>query len=173
MQKGLLHYVFQLLPCFDKTCPHPVCKEEKDFFWFDGGPPLSFVPVPVADTNRPWGGNYSKCTEHCNGHYLQLPDNLTGSKCLPPRDIIGDAFKTLNRPNGVYEEDSVVELARENLLSMNDVKMWLEHLESIKQRRLCGVRKAQTTRAAKKQAAAQRLQTDNMAGDGAEDEGGG
>ena len=51
--------------------------------------------------------------------------------------------------------------------------MWLEHLESIKQRRLCGVRKVRTTRAAKKQASAQRLQTDNMAGDGAEDEGGG
>ena len=154
MQKGLPHYVFQLLPCFDKTCPHSVCKEEKKDFWFDGDPPFSFVLVPVADPNRPWDGNCSTCTEHCNGHYLQLLDNLTGSKCLPPRDIIGDAFKTLNRPNGVYEEDSVIELVRENLLSTNDVKMWLEHLESIKKRRLCGVCKAQTTRAAKKQAAA-------------------
>lgn len=161
MQRDLPHYIFQLLPCYDKCCPHPVCQREKeDFHWFDGGPPLSFVQVPVADPNRSWGGISSTCTGHCNGHYLQFPNNTTGRKCFPPRDIIEDAlFKTLERPDGVFREESVEELARANLLSTDDVKMWLEHLESVKQRRLCGARKAQTTRMAKKQAAEQRVQT--------------
>ena len=140
-----------------------MCQREKeDFHWFDGGPPLSFVPVPVADPNRSWGGICSTCTGHCNGHYLQFPNNTTGRKCFPPRDIIEDAFKTLERPDGVFREESVEELARANLLSTDDVKMWLEHLESVEQRRLCGARRAQTTRMAKKQAAEQRVQTVNM-----------
>ena len=172
MQRGLPHYIFQLLPCYDKCCPHPVCQREKeDFCWFDGGPPLSFVPVPVADPNRPWGGSCSTCTEHCNGHYLQFPDNMTGRKCFPPRDIIDNAFKTIERPDGVFGDESVEQLARANILSLDDVKMWLEHLESVKQRRLCGARKAQTTRMAKKQAAGQRLQTGNVM-TGPEDEDG-
>lgn len=53
MQRDLPHYIFQLLPCYDKCCPHPVCQREKeDFHWFYGGPPLSFVQEPVADPNR-------------------------------------------------------------------------------------------------------------------------
>ncbi|XP_041459979.1 uncharacterized protein LOC121411367 [Lytechinus variegatus] len=163
MQKGLPHYVFQLLPCYDDACPHPVCRREReDICWFNGGPPLSFVPVPVADPSQPWGGPCSKCSGHCNGHYKQFPDNLTGSKCQPPRDVIGDAFKTLERPNGEFKEESITKLARENLLSVEDVKMWTEHLESVKQRRLYGALKAQRTRREKKMAAAQGPRTENL-----------
>ena len=61
-------YVFQLLPCYQEGCPHPICmsgKPETEYCWYEGGPPLSYLPIPVPDTNRPWGDE--NCPS-CSGH---------------------------------------------------------------------------------------------------------
>ena len=54
-----LPYVFMLLPCKAKDCPHPRCQENGNSddgnTWFPGGPPLSYFPIPIADPKRPWG----------------------------------------------------------------------------------------------------------------------
>ena len=66
-------YVFQLLPCFKQNCIHPVCmagKPQEEYRWYDGGPPLSYVPLPIPDKKRPWGGTDCEvCKAECFGHY--------------------------------------------------------------------------------------------------------
>ena len=61
------NYVFMLLPC----CPHKVCAQgKKSWCWYDGGPLLSVLPLPVADPQRPCGGKCDTCLGACAGHYL-------------------------------------------------------------------------------------------------------
>ena len=47
-------YVFHLFLCYQPDCIHPLCKLGKpaEETWYDGGPPLSFTPLPAADPNR-------------------------------------------------------------------------------------------------------------------------
>lgn len=48
-------YVFPLFLCYQPSCIHPLCKlgtPPKEETWYEGGPPLSFTPLPVADPNR-------------------------------------------------------------------------------------------------------------------------
>ena len=48
------------------------------------------------------------------------------------------------------DENRINELAKQVLLTPNEVKMWLKHLKAIKLRRKEGAKKAAATRAAKK-----------------------
>ena len=74
-------YVFQFLPCYETSCPHPVCqagKPEKDYTWYSGGPPLSYLSIPICDPQRPWGGKDCKvCAGHCAGHYFKCRKAFT------------------------------------------------------------------------------------------------
>ncbi len=48
-------YIFHLICCYQKDCIHPLCKKGKptpEPTWYEGGPPLSYTPIPVPDTNR-------------------------------------------------------------------------------------------------------------------------
>ena len=65
------NYVFMLLPCFRESCPHKVCAQgQQQWTWYDGGPYLSVLPLPVPDSQRPWGGSCKTCLGSCTGHYL-------------------------------------------------------------------------------------------------------
>lgn len=74
MVKGLPHhYIFQLLPCCEEECIHPVCKRgkpEKEHVWYDGGPPLSYLPIPIADPKRCWGQPCDECKGFSASYYL-------------------------------------------------------------------------------------------------------
>lgn len=50
-------YCFMLQCCFLKDCDHPICqtKHQPSLEWFPGGPPVSYVPMPVVDSDLPWG----------------------------------------------------------------------------------------------------------------------
>ena len=53
MVKGLpKNYIFQLLPCYQNGCPHPVCLSGKlleEKCWYEDGPPLSYLYlIPVV-----------------------------------------------------------------------------------------------------------------------------
>ena len=54
--KGLpAKYVFELVCCYEKDCIHPECKNgPPDVLpvWYPGGPPLTFLPMPVPDNER-------------------------------------------------------------------------------------------------------------------------
>ena len=56
LMSGMLSkYVFPLFLCYQPSCIHPLCKlgaPPKEETWYEGGPPLSFTPLPVADPNR-------------------------------------------------------------------------------------------------------------------------
>ena len=54
------NYLFMLNLCYQIGCPHPLCHDEtvrKDEKWFEDGPPLTYLPIPIPDPKRPWGGN--------------------------------------------------------------------------------------------------------------------
>ena len=39
--------------------------------WYQGGPPLTYFPLPVPDPAKPWGGDCSSCKGKCPGHYMR------------------------------------------------------------------------------------------------------
>jgi len=60
--------------------------------------------------------------------------------------IIEEAFKT-----GIDAEDSLITFAKKCCLSLNEVKIWVSHLQKKKENRAKPMQKAKETRARKKQ----------------------
>ena len=125
---------------------HEVCKKgrpENELTWYDGGPPISYFPIPQPDPERPHGGNScNKCAGTCNGHYLkpdelfqlqsksntfvnQIPQRTTAN---PPSDIILATFK---KYKNVPSPEIIQETAKKVLLNTEETKMWFEHLHQI------------------------------------------
>ena len=143
-------YVFYLLPCYLKECDHPVCRAGKpssEFTWFKNGPPLSYLPFPVADKSRPWGHKCDKCSV-CYGHFMDPKEAVKHSFVYspPPSETIGIFFKKVNEPTHTGIQD----LSKEVLLSPEDVTMWLDHLRDVQINRKKGAVKAAQTRRRKK-----------------------
>ena len=127
-------------------------KPDSQPIWFKDGPPLTYVPLPRPDPKRKWGSKCDTCPGPCFGHYLSPEDNIkwvkqngSGSCVQPPRQVIGDYVKKSNAV-GVAKDDAIKSLSEKTLLSESDVKMWMEHLETIKIRRKEGARKAVETK---------------------------
>ena len=66
----------------------------------------------------------------------------------PPSTVIKEKFESLE----CYppSESVCLEIAKEVLLSVDDVRMWLDHLHTIKENRKRGAAKAAETRRRKK-----------------------
>ena len=51
-----LRYVFQSVRCYDKKCPHPICRGKdpplSTLCWYKGGPPITYIPLPAPDPSR-------------------------------------------------------------------------------------------------------------------------
>lgn len=144
-------HVFMLYPCYEKNCPHPVCvngKPNSQPVWFEGGPPLTYVPLPIPYPK--WGSKCDTCVGACSGHYLTPEDNIkwvqengSGSCAQPPRKVIGDFFR---EATVVVTDDTIKRLAQETSLREADVKLWTDHLQAIKMRKKEGAKKAADTR---------------------------
>ena len=150
-----VQYVFCLLPCYSEECCHPICEAGKPVTapsWFEGGPPLSYLPFPVLDATRVWGDvSCDKCAEVCCGHYLKPESAYMSSQpsiVEPPSHCLLEMHKALCGP---ASSDAVLAKAKQLLLSVDDVKFWLEHLETIQQNRREGARKAAATRKKKQE----------------------
>ena len=98
------NYVFMLNLCQKPDCPHPLRgKEVSESLWSDNGPPLTYVPAPIADPKRPWGGNCKECSTTCAGHYLKPEEHkefvskngITQCIFQPPSVIIKNEFYEL------------------------------------------------------------------------------
>lgn len=152
-------YVFLLVPCYKNGCIHPLCKKGKprsEIVWYENSLPISLLPLPVPDESRPWGGSCNKCSGFCTGHFLQPEQCFQHIKekgikdCLvPPSVVLKKAFQNAVEKN--QDPDKIVpELAKKTLLPTEEVRMWFEHLQLVKDRRKEGARKAKATKAKKK-----------------------
>ena len=138
------NYIFMLVPCYKPDCVHPVCRKghpEKESTWFKDGPPITFIPFPIPDPNRPFGGDCESCKQNnqsCSGHYLppellyewkeKNGENVT---VQPPSKIL----KAFAKTHKIFTEDDVKNLARECLLSVSDVNIWLQNVQNGKKKK--------------------------------------
>ena len=128
--------------------------------WHPNGPSFLFFPFPVIDPTRSWGSTCASCGAQCKGHYvtnieklLELHNNASAKRALPPSLLIEEAFS-----NGCTEKDDVAILAKKCCLSIEDVAMWISHLEKKKVIREQAAKKARRTREKNKQ---KKLKKDN------------
>ena len=155
-------YVFFLHTCYKPTCIHPVCKKCKPLTetkWYDSGPSLLCLPMPMKDPNRPWGGQCKYCKESV-GHYMtadaciaHVMANTTKDCIMEPSSVIlkrhfSRIVATADPSN--ISDDVIAQCAEETLLTRNEVQLWFAHLLEITKRRRAGAKKAAATRAAKK-----------------------
>lgn len=144
-------YVYYLLCCFRPGCIHPLCQKhvgmsQSNFMWFPQGPPLTYLPLPVPDPERPWGNNScQQCSGFCNGHFLVPQDALSSNAvqmamAMPPSSMIQQAMK----------QSEVSELSKKVLLPEEEVQFWISHLKTVATKRKRGAQKAAVTRRAKR-----------------------
>lgn len=128
------NYMFILEPCYNPKCPHPECLKRKPSVepkWYPGGPPLSFLPLPIPDPERPWGVSCEKCGDICTGHYLKPAQHIEWikqnandvSQKIPPRAQIE---KFVEKNTNILPED-IENLAKTHLLSREDTEICLQH----------------------------------------------
>ena len=152
------NYLFMLNLCYQIGCPHPLCHDEtvrKDEKWFEDGPPLTYLPIPIPDPKRPWGGNCKECTQLCSGHYLKPKEHaefvrehgLMLSK--PPSIVIKEEFYDSLKRGRTLSEEKILDVAKKTLLPLEELKMHVDHLRLTAERRKEGARKAATTRKTK------------------------
>jgi hypothetical protein len=153
MIKNLPTYLFYLKCCFKEDCPHPVCQsgEFVTLRWYSGGPTIDFLPFPFPDPKRPHGGSCDTCKSFCCGHYITKLVNITNPQdvktiVMPPSVVLKESFNTKQPAAATEIADICPDLAKRVLLSEDETKIWLNHLESIVQNRKRGAAKAALTR---------------------------
>lgn len=145
-------YVFFIRCCLSKDCMHPLCSTLTELpNWYIGGPALTFVPLPIPDPGQPFGNDSCvQCKGVCSGHYLKPSenfDNMQSNMAKPPSLVISEKHKACG--NNMSEKE-IENLAKKVLLPVNEVKIWLEHLEEVSRNRKEGAIKAAETRKRKK-----------------------
>lgn len=139
-------------------CCHPLCKEgppSEELTWYPGGPPVSFLPLPVPDVNRSFGAtNCKDCQGICSGHYLKLEElwkhtssNGGTVNSEIPSQVIANEFKKLN---SVPEGTTLINAAKKVLLPPEETQMWFEHMSNVGENHQKGAQKAVQTRKANK-----------------------
>ena len=153
-------YFLVLALCFQPGCPHSLCMagNKEQSCWYQGGPPLTYFPLPVPDPAKPWGGDCSSCKGQCSGHYMKpqqawLHVQEHGNKDVqsdPPSVIFQDAFnETVKSGTDILEDKAQIEnLAKETHLTVQETVMWLN--QGIRARRVKEAQKAAVKRAAKR-----------------------
>lgn len=153
-------YVFYLTCCYENTCLHETCKKgkpEKELTWYPNGPLISFFPIPKPDPKRPFGcTSCTQCKNTCSGHYLKPPalfelseksKPVPVSNSEPPSNVILAVF---NDYKVVPPSEVIQDTARKVLLSVDETRMWFQHLSQTAANRAKGAKKAAETRRKKK-----------------------
>ena len=150
-------YLFSLVCCLQEGCCHPICMAHVNgnvsdlCRWFEGGPSIKYLPIPIPDPARPWdSSDCPECSGQCTGHFLKPADAVDSSLPVmlqPPSAVIKEEFgKLKGTPTTTFLED----LAKKVLLSQSEVSMWLEHLQTVSDNRKRGAAKAAETRKKRK-----------------------
>ena len=144
-------YIFYLRCCLQPECVHPLCQQKQTYpdmhtpsVWYTDGLPLSFIPLPIVDTNRPWGKpDCVDCGGVCRGHYLKpdaMAHQLTVVSSVLPSVQIQRFFTNPKRQQP--SEAELTSLARTVLLPVSEVKLWINHLKEVHKNRQRGAAKA-------------------------------
>ena len=146
-------YAFFLVCCFKPGCSHPLCSKRIELpKWFDSGPLVSYLPLPIPDPSRSYGNpNCQECKGYCHGHFMKPTESLASSlpqMKKPPSVILKEAFDSLKSypPSDSFYSD----LSKKVMLPVDEVKIWFEHLMTIRENRRKGAIKAAATRKSKK-----------------------
>ena len=89
----------------------------------------------IADPKRPWEGPWEQCCGKCAGHYLRSEDHYhhyqvhgrEEMKCKPPSVVIAEVHKNAERERCNLTSEEIERLAKETLLTVKDVQIWLQH----------------------------------------------
>ena len=148
-------YIFFFVCCFQPGCSHPLCsKGECDELpkWFDSGPLISCLPLPIPDPTRCYGNpSCQECKGFCCGHFMKPKEVLTSSLSpmkKPPSTLLKEAFDSLKSyppPESLYSE-----LSKKVMLPVDEVKICFDHLRTIGENCRRGAIKAAETRRRKK-----------------------
>ncbi len=160
MVSGLPSYVFFLLCCYKKDCPHPRCQAgppQTISTWYPGGPPLSHLPLPIPDKERPWGGTCSTCKGVCSGHYKTQLVDVHDRKALSqvPKPPSAALKKLFSSTSGLVTDSMIESAAKEVQLPSDECTIWIKHLQTVLENRRRGARKAAATRRARRTGRAQ------------------
>lgn len=132
MNKNLAeNYVFMLNLCHQPDCPHPLRGSEavkRYSEWYENGPPLTYVPVPIPDPKRPWGGECNECASLCTGHYLKPKEHADfvkengDAECMykHPSAVIKEEFYESLKKNRELSNTHLQEVAQKTLLSLEE-----------------------------------------------------
>ena len=137
----------------EPDCPHPLCKIGKPDVlrtWYSGGPPITHIPLPVLDEDRPWGNtSCEKCNGFCAGHYkvkvndVKVQSDLQ-SFALPPSSVLKCKFSKL-KAYPPPKEDYFKQTGKKVNLTPEDTQMWMDHLDTVVRNRKRGALKAAET----------------------------
>ena len=83
------------------SCPHPVCKKGSDNFpaWFNGGPSIAYLPLPIPNPEKAYGGDCNECKGDCYGHFMKPLEALHTDvlpMVKPPSVILKEYFDKYN-----------------------------------------------------------------------------
>jgi len=116
-------YVFLLVCCYKPTCLHLLCQKGKPLSvptWYPNGPPVTTLPLPIPDPDRPWGNaNCPQCKGFCAGHYkppvaVDVTDpSIIRTLAKPPSALLKDLF---NRLKGKPVTDDFLKSATKQVL---------------------------------------------------------
>ena len=149
-------YIFYLKCCRSHDCSHPLCQKSNHNLpstWFLGGPPLTYLPLPVPDPSQPWGSlQCSKCEGMCYGHYLEpsvaSSNDAPSPMQKPPSQMLKEWFDNLRGKTPSNADFEVA--AKVTLLPPGEVEIWFQHLLTVQQNRKRGAEKAAATRRQKR-----------------------
>jgi hypothetical protein len=128
-----LRYVFQLACCYEQSCPHPLCKQGKpdyELCWYEGGPPISYMPLPVPDKEKPFGWiNCPNCSlGKCAGHFLDPKEAYKlyksgDAKYKPQREPPSEVIRGFYNSFHTDTDDSKIEKLAEKVL-LTQAEVW-------------------------------------------------
>ena len=149
-------YIFMLKCCYESNCHHPVCKcgvPSEIPLWYSQGPPITHLPLPIIDPLRPWEReDCDECKGVCSGHYLTKLINVTSQEDMADIAVVPSCFlrSKFKESKGEFSNAFGVTCAESALLPVENVLIWLKHLQTVATNRQRGAAKAAVTRKSRK-----------------------
>ena len=85
-------------------------------------------------------------------HLHWIPMQFELQLCMPPSIILKNHFSELCKANVLISDDMMIQAAMETLLSVEDVRIWPNHMKKVIHNQKCGAAKADVATGRKKKA---------------------